>query len=288
MSILPITESPVSGLPHQSRKADIPLEIRFEVYERSKELRGRGLTYSQVRSTLLDSYGFAPSKASLSEWFRGIHHPLGSANRFFAEPTPELAYVIGVKFGDGSINIKGYNRRIRLQSIDWKFVREFDRCVSTVLHTEEHTLWAHKKRREIHVEARSVLLYNFLRQSLNDLQPWIEHCEKCVSAFLKGFFDSEGTVTPEGVLQAYNNDRDRLRYVMILLRKYFAVETTGPKLGKRRGSRIERRGKTYLRNSDSYSIYIKADSIERFAILVGFTIARKQRRLEAKMGRKTH
>ncbi len=279
------THESVSELSRPSRKANVPLEIRLEIYERSRELRQRGLNYSQIRSALLESYGFAPSKSSLSEWLKGVHHPLGSANPFIAEPAPELAYVIGVKFGDGSISLKGYNRRIRLQSVDRDFVLEFDRCISSILHTGMHALWVDGKRREIHVEARSVLLYNFLRQSLSDLRPWIEHCEKCVSAFLRGFFDSEGTVTLAGVLMAYNNDLGRLRYIMELLRNCFGIETTGPHLGKKQGSRIERRGKVYLRNRDTYSLYIRADSVRKFALLVGFTITRKQRRMDSRLAK---
>ncbi len=198
---------------------------------------------------------------------------------------PELAYVIGVKFGDGSISLKGYNRRIRLQSVDRDFVLEFDRCVSSILHTRMHALWADEKRREIHVEARSVLLYNFLRQSLSDLRPWIERCEQCASAFLRGFFDSEGTVTPAGVLTAYNNDLNRLRYVMELLRNCSGIETTGPHLGKKQGSRIERRGRIYFRNRDTHSLYVRADSIRKFALLIRFTITRNQRRLDSRLAK---
>jgi len=285
--VVPFESSPprggrdaVRGLPPASRKAVVPLEIRFEIFERAKSLRQSGKGYSEIQSLLLEEYDFAPAKSSLSEWFRGKHHPLGSANRFVAEPTPELAYVIGVKFGDGSINRKGYNRRIRLQSIDREFVCEFDRCISVVLQSKKHALWADRKRREIHVEARSVLLYNFLRQSLDDLRVWIEHCDKCVAAFLRGFFDSEGAISKSRNLTAYNNDAGRLRYVMKLLRKYFGVDTTGPRLGKLKGSRIERRGKAYLRNSDNYSIYVRKDSVKKFARFVGFSIMRKQRRLE--------
>jgi hypothetical protein len=57
-------------------------------------------------------------------------------------------------------------------------------------------------------------------------------CDECVSAFLRGFFDSEGSVKQAGELWAYNNKTDHLRYVMKLLRDYFGVQTTGPHLGK--------------------------------------------------------
>lgn len=269
--------------PSRSRKVTVPLEIRFEIYERAKALRQMDLSYSEIRQVLADKYSFAPSKSSLSEWLQGIHHPLGSANHFVAEPTPELAYVIGVKFGDGSINRKGYNRRIRLQSVDREFVEEFDRCVSAILQSGRHALWSDSKRREIHVEASSVLLYNFLRQSFDDLRVWIEHCHHCVSAFLRGFFDSEGSVSQKGALTVWNDDTSLLGYIKVLLRKQFGIETTGPHLGKRRGSRIERRGKSYFRNFDSHYIYVRSKSTEKFARYIGFKIERKQMRLESAM-----
>ena len=253
------------------------------MYERVKLLRGEGLSYTKIQSVLSQWYGFTPSKSSLSEWLREIHHPLGSANRFVAKPTPELAYVIGVRFGDGSINRKGYNRRIRLQSVDRDFVEEFDRCISAILHTRRHTLWSDRKRGEIHVEARSVLLYNFLRQTLNDLKVWIEHCDQCTAAFLRGFFDSEGCVSRDGDLTASNNDTILLGYVKRLLHIRFGIEATGPHPGKREGSRIERRGKIYFRNSTTYYIYVRSASVGEFVRWIGLTIGRKKARLEMTM-----
>lgn len=102
----PATKSPERGLPSGSCKTAVPLEIRVEIFERAKALRKKGLSYSGIQSVVSEEYGFSPSKSMLSEWLRGKHHPLGSANRFAAEPTPELAYVVGVEFGDGSISRK--------------------------------------------------------------------------------------------------------------------------------------------------------------------------------------
>lgn len=201
------------GQRHSSRKKSIPLEARLAMFEKTKMLRKRGLSYSKIRTALTVEYGVSPSKSTISEWLHEMHDPLGSANRFDAEPSPELAYVIGVRFGDGSINRKGYNRRIRLQAVDPEFVEEFDRCISAVLESRRHTLWPDKKRHEVHLEVSSVLFYNFLNKPLDKLRGWIEHCEQCVSAFLGGFFDSEGTVSVDGQLRGYNNDALLLRYV---------------------------------------------------------------------------
>ena len=270
-----------------SRKKDVPLEARLGMFERTKELRKSGLSYSRIRTVLLEEQGVAPSKSTISEWLQGVHDPLGSANRFVAKPSPELAYVIGVKFGDGSINRKGYSRRIRLQAIDSEFVAEFDRCVSSVLESGRHSLWPDSERREVHLEVSSVLLYNFLNQSWERLRSWIEHCEKCVSAFLRGFFDSEGSTRADGEFHAYNNDTSLLQYVQRLLVEFFKIETTGPHLGKRKGSPTYRRGRVYLRNYDSYSIYVLRESVARFARHVGFTIERKHACLEAALQRKS-
>src|SRR5712692_6741250 len=91
-----------------------------------------GVPYSRIRETLGAEFGVRPSKGQLSEWLRGIHSPLGSACNFSARPSPELAYVIGVKLGDGSLNRKGYNRRIRLTSVDldlcWSSIAASPRC----------------------------------------------------------------------------------------------------------------------------------------------------------------
>jgi intein-encoded DNA endonuclease-like protein len=249
---------------------------------RTKALRELGLTYSQIIEALRAEYKVVPSKGQISEWLRGIHGPFGSANRFFAEPTPELAYVIGVTLGDGSLNRKGYNRRIRLQSIDLDFVLEFDRCLSEVLGTRRHTPWFDTKRREIHVEASSVLLHGFLDQAWEHLKPWICHSSSCVSMFLRGFFDSEGSVDMGGYVTCSNSDLSLLKFVQHLLSFYFKIETTGPHLQTRAGTRISNRGRDYVRKSDVYYIYIRTRSLVSFSLAVGFAIQRKQLRVRKK------
>jgi len=268
--------------PRTRRRKTIPLALRIELYDRAFVLRKKGLSYSRICETLGAEYGVRPSKGQLSYWLRGIHGPFGSANRFLAEPTPELAYVIGVKLGDGSLNRKGYNRRIRLQSIDLDFVLEFDRCLSKVLRTRSHAPWFDTKTRMIAIEASSVLLRGFLNQTWEHLKPWISHCNTCISMFLRGFFDSEGCVDKGGHLTCSNSDFALLRFVQHLL-SFFKIETTGPRLHTRAGTKISNRGRAYIRRSDVYLIYIRIRSLVSFNLSVGFTIQRKQLRLRRKV-----
>jgi DNA endonuclease len=264
------------------RRKTVPLALRIELYRRAKALRDIGLTYSEIIESLRAEYKVGPSKGQLSEWFRGIHGPFGSANRFLAEPTPELAYVIGVKLGDGSLNRKGYNRRIRLQSVDLEFVLEFDRCLSKILGTRRHTPWFDTKRREIHVEASSVLLHDFLSQRWENLKPWIGHCSSCISMFLRGFFDSEGSLSEEGHVTCSNSDFALLEFVQHLL-FHFKIETTGPHLQTRAGTKMSNRGRAYVRKSDVYYVYIRVRSLVTFSLAVGFAIHRKQLRVQKKV-----
>jgi intein-encoded DNA endonuclease-like protein len=75
---------------------------------------------------------------------------------------------------------------------------------------------------------------------------------------------------------------------MDLLRR-FNIESTGPGSHVRRGTIINdpERGKKYSRNKDVYVIYIRASSNMSFYRYVGFTIRRKQIRLESYIKRST-
>ena len=192
---------------------------RAELFSNHRTSKGR------LQSSAVEGPDLGPAK--------GNPRTLRQRKSLFLEPTPELAYVIGVNFGDGSLNRKGYNRRIRLQAIDLDFLLEFNRCLSKVLGTRRHTPWFDTKRREIHVEASSVLLHDFLAQDWENLKPWIEHCSSCVSMFLRGFCDSEGSVDEAGHVTCTNSDFGLLKFVRDLLSNHFGIETTGQYKGSK-------------------------------------------------------
>ena len=91
-----------------------------------------------------------------------------------------------------------------------------------------------------------------------------------------------GSVNKRGHTYIYNTDIELLTYVKELLKR-LNIESTGPKLtGYRRGTIIHdpRTGKQYVSRKDCYYIYILARSNTNFYKHVGFTITRKQRRIE--------
>jgi intein-encoded DNA endonuclease-like protein len=140
------------------------------------------------------------------------------------------------------------------------------------------------------VEVRSQTLYELLRKPVDPhrLKKYIEHCEKCVVAFIRGFADSEGCANKRGYIFILNTDQRLLTYIMDLLRR-LGIESTGPRIHVRRGTIFydPRTGKKYTHDKDVYVIYVRASSNMSFYRYVGFTIRRKQMRLESYIKRST-
>jgi intein-encoded DNA endonuclease-like protein len=212
------------------------------------------------------------------------------------KPSEELAYVIGVKVGDGYVGKKsrvrkGYNDvMIGLEAKDREFVEEFARCLAKVLGRKQIGPRFRDGVGKYVVEVGSKTLYELLRKpvDLDRLKKYIEHCERCVAAFIRGFADSEGSVDKNGRIIIYNTNIELLIYVIGLLKR-LDVESTGPKLNTRRGTIFydPRTGKKYVANKDCYRIYIRSRSSVSFYKHVGFTIRRKQIRLENYVERTT-
>jgi DNA endonuclease len=246
------------------------------------KLRQKSYSYSQIIDEIKKGRGVKISKGTVSYWTKGVSTPLRAGHLFSPKPTPELAYVIGVETGDGFLNVrlKHYQYRIRLKAIDRDFVEAFNQALSKILQCAPHRLWKGEKARETEVGFGSYLLHTFLSRKLDDLKPFIEHDEICVSAFIRGFSDSEGCVEVSGKVSASNTELNLLTYVQELLHRFFSIETRGPYRGKRKGTILTRRGKSYVRNADCYSIYIPKRDIALFYDEIGLSIERKKIRLQ--------
>jgi hypothetical protein len=89
------------------------------------------------------------------------------------KPSEELAYVIGVKVGDGYVyrrrrTIKGYNDVVvGLKAKDREFVEEFGRCLVKVLGRREIRPRFRDDVGKYVVEVRSRTLYELLRKPLD-------------------------------------------------------------------------------------------------------------------------
>jgi len=181
----------------------LPRELRNKLYGDVVALRRGGLMYRGIIGEVWRRYGVRISESSISEWLRGVHSPYNGRripSLELLKPSEELAYVIGAKVGDGYVGKKsrvrkGYNYvMIGLEAKDREFVEEFGRCLAKVLGRKQIRPRFRDDVGKYVVEVRSRTLYELLKKpvDLERLKKYIEHCERCVAAFIRSFADSEG------------------------------------------------------------------------------------------------
>ncbi|MDA4116128.1 MAG: hypothetical protein OK442_06200 [Thaumarchaeota archaeon] len=261
-----------------------PTVERERLYRRVLELRKEGLSYNAIIERVKAEHGIALSKSHVSEWINGKHRPFGYVRAFDAKPCPELAYVIGVKMGDASMSVsRNYNYKLKLRVTDKEFAEEFSRCLGSILSRNTPRVKWHEKTRAWHTELSSLLLHKLLGQDLKRLSSTIKHCRQCEGAFLRGFFDSEGSISGRK-LTVYNGDLGKLKLVRELL-ACLEIRSTGPHLNAEGGKQVFIKGKPYNMNKNKYHVYVRTESLLAFRDRVGFTIIRKRERLENALSR---
>jgi DNA endonuclease len=176
--------------------------------------------------------------------------------------------------GDASMSVnRKHSYMIKLRVKDRDFAEEFARCLSVILGRSPPRVKWHEKTQAWHTQLSSLLLQNFLRQELKALVPVIAHCDECKAAFIKGFFDSEGSMSKRS-LTASNEDLELLILVCETLQS-LRIETTGPNLASKGGRTVIIKGKFYRQNEDLYYMRVRSRCLERFQAIVGFSIGRK-------------
>ena len=268
-----------------------PRELRIRLYDRVMALRQLGLSYNKIRDVIKQEYGIELSRGQIHAWVRGLHSPYNGGripSLELLEPSEDLAYVIGAVCGDGYVGLerrdrKGYRQaRIHLRAKDKEFVEEFAIRIGRVLNRSPHKpkILRSAGRYYYYTQVRSKTLYELLKKpvDLERLRKYIEHCDKCIAAFLRGFFDAEGGVLKDGSIYVVNSDYRLLKYVQSLLGR-FKIATTDPNFLHQRGSIIHMNERQYIRRRDVYYIYVKQSCNMRFYKHIGFTIKRKQERL---------
>jgi intein-encoded DNA endonuclease-like protein len=115
-----------------------------------------------------------------------------------------------------------------LEVKDREFAVEFERCLAKVFRREPVKPRYRNDVGKYVVEIWSQTLYELKRPvDLDKLKKYIEHCERCMAAFLRGFVDSEGCVKESGYIIILNTDYELLTYVKDLLKR-LGLESTGP------------------------------------------------------------
>jgi len=270
----------------------LPRELRIRIYEDVLELRKQGLSYRELINEIKRRYGVTISKSTCSEWCKGIHSPCNGIRiptLQFLKPSEDLAYVIGVEAGDGYVWKKSkppptYDEFfIGLMVKDKEFAEEFGRRLAKVLGREPPMLRLNKDGKWV-VQVKCKTLYELLKKPIDieRIRPYVEHCERCITMFLRGFFDSEGCIYG-GMISVFNTDYRLLEYVIYLLRRIgMEVTSEKPRLHQRAGKQFRnpKMGKVYRTRKDIYYVRVRTKSSFEFYMKVGFIVERKRRRLQ--------
>ncbi len=268
--------------------------LQQTVLERVVELSWNGLGYKKIIEVIAKEFSIKLSKGTLSYWFNHSVVLYGGKNHFESKPSKELAYILGVMFGDGSLHFdkKKKDYVVVLSAIDKDFVEKFSKCTSKVLGKENKYSVCPMGGRGYSIiysaRARSKKLYYFIKGLKEDFEKVKPFAEAYPKEFIQGLADSEGCPSigaknsfKVGVMVACSTNKYLLNYVQSLLDINFGIESN-VYLSKKAGmtdSVIG--GRPITRTMDLYvlnTIGLKSTVI--FSKSVGFSIGRKMDKLE--------
>jgi len=113
---------------------------------------------------------------------------------------------------------------------DKEVAEEFGKCLAKVVGRKKpYKPYWDKRLKQWVVEGGNEQLYEFLNRPLEELKPYIEYSKETIASFLRAIFDKYGDVDEKGVFLRISN-KELLDYVRYLLKKYFDIDTTEPKL----------------------------------------------------------
>lgn len=191
--------------------------------------------------------------------------------------TRDLAYILGVVYGDGHISIE--QRKVILSAIDYDFVLSFKHVIENwsgfrarfFKRIQKPDLQIKNRKLQWRCYIDSIEASKFLKNfNLNLL---LDASDNIKCAFIRGFFDSEGCVY-DNRISFCNTNLKLIRLVNKLLNAV-GIKTI---LKKRK----------YLNNLTNrllvcYYLYITSECRDIFCKLVGSSISRKQEKLKELM-----
>ncbi len=270
----------------------MPPELAREAFPEVLKLAAQGRGPVSIARQLSAVYQLSISPGTVRHWIVGDRKPgidAGVRNVFREESSPALSYIIGANKGDGCTLAK--SDIVKLEVTDVDFAQAFNVNMAT--------LFSRSKSNKIFVRRRAgrlpmyIVKYacrqlvQFLRQPLKKL---FELALAFPCEFLRGFFDAEGHVDVSAEHEfhlrvgAENSNKDLLSRVERVLMGVFG---TTPRINQKRkaGTNMIIRGEKFTKRKTSFSLLMsRTKDVESFAARVGFSISRKQEKLDDALG----
>ncbi|MCR4369218.1 MAG: hypothetical protein NUV67_04915 [archaeon] len=282
-------------------------EEQQEFYAQILDLKKEGFGYKRIIKKFAKEKQVKLSPGILSYWFNNGVKNIGGENCFIPKASPELSFVLGVMFGDGSLS---YNKKRReyslsLKATDKDFVEKFAGCGAKVVDKNfgfaAIKLKARKNDKPIYTtKIHGKKLYTFVKEIKKDFGRGEEFIGQFPAEFIQGLADSEGTCSVSPcpgfslvVNIACSTNYPLLEYVKIILSNNYGVECglQKTKSAGQQDSVID--GRVITRTKDLF-VLSPLGLVEslKFLNVVGFSIARKVQKfddyifLREKYGRK--
>lgn len=187
-------------------------------------------------------------------------------------PSTKLSYLLGVKYGDMVLGGSQYRVALCVKDID--FAEEFAYCLGSILDTKVGVTLT--KRGYYWTMVKSRVLHDYFMLSL-DMH--ITQIKEYPSPFLRGFFDSEGGITGNG-LHAACVDKNVLEYCEKLLSEDFSIRS---KIHSYESYKKLIRSGRATKMLYTLCVYGRGN-LETFFYEIGFSILRKQIKLGELIG----
>lgn len=260
-----------------------------EIFQKFKSLRSSGFGYKRIRRAIRGQYNIHIPNSTVSYWCNHNVVLFGEKNKFDPVSSPELAYVLGVCFGDGCLN--GYfpkqDYKISLLAMDKDFVEHFSSCLSVLLEKSKPFAVNYSNRNEFFTSARSKEMYFFiqrLKKEFDLLKPFIDDYP---ADFIRGLADSEGCpcvsakkIVTFKLIVAVSTNSKLLLYVQRTLQTQFGILSRF--LLNHHAGQTDSiiRGRIITRTKDLYALEItRKKHIQAYVDKIGFLIARKTQKV---------
>lgn len=255
---------------------EIPKLALIILYEESLKLYAKKRYGSKrIRKLLIRKYGIAPSDRTIRKWIHSNSNPVNRIRVPLNKPT-DFSYVLGVLVGDGWKSIFISNKRkVHGLGLDVKDFDFIDRFASSLGRLLGRKVPIHICKDGNHVCSTSnIILVKLAKMNVNNLKPFIEKNKDTATAFIQGFFDSEGCIfLPKTGMYSritfHNTKIELLEYVKGLLLNYHGIKCNKINLDRVATDKW----KNY------YSFSIKSNYRQLFCEIIGATIRRKHIRM---------
>lgn len=259
---------------------NLPLEERMRLYNEVWKIR-KELGFGSHRVSKL----LGINQGVIDGWLYHGSCPEWNRIKFTPHPSKELSYVLGVVLGDACLwKNKAGHCFIELKSKDKDFVETFASCMTKLFNKSRINSIQHTYDSYWKTQYGSREFYNFVK-SLN-VSDIIEYVKTNQEAFLRGLFDSEGSVH----VQASNNfdisvglsnaNKELLESISKILKNNFKINSHIVRV-KEKGSLIKDKKSKYFRNKDVWRLQVHGlNGIKTFIDKIGFSIKRKQDKIK--------